>query len=656
MTVSLPSMIVPPRMGNLGSPSLQSQIKISKVTPEMFETIPVGSPSLPSKIKTTLDDFVTPTYKSYKTHKLDLSSYLSPIDLNTNVGGGSPSLMSSIKPKGLEGILSQMEKPILGSPSLSSYIPKYDFSSLEKIEIGSPSLPSKINTSLDSLLIKNDESLDWKPYKPKVKKFDSYLTNLDFGEKNKSVNLGSPSLLSKIAYGLTSLLDKPKNKINNSFPSLDSYLTIKPFSVLDKSESKESSSFMFIPNPISFREKKEKKPFDITSSFTPSYKNFLDKKDENIFTPAFLKKEKEPLFNSTNILKKYMLKEEEKDDSLFSFSFEKKKEKEPAYVNFFKEEKKFLNFDVTNFREKRKEKPFSYSNILFKKEDDKEPLNFDVTSFGKKQYDTLPKTSFFRKENLLPEVKKMKKKFEIPNYLLKGVNLFDRKKTEFGMGAGYNFKENSLNFNPEPLKNFTSKKYEKITKDNFLPHEFGHMKVMQKYGNPMEQITKISDLPYIKPTHEHIADMIANQNSNTFGITQRNLMEDENKSKWSIDKYPKELIDLEILEDKKEKQKNDYIGGISYRKVQSREFGLPEVERELTYNFAEDLLKRSKYNFNKVSSYMDKIEDTTDKIQEIGLMGTSGKKVGFLSKIKTVRNTLKKLNKDYIHNFWEKIK
>lgn len=524
---------------SLGSPSLRSNIKLDKSSViNALEKLSIGSPTLPSKIKTTLDDLVsiTSTYTPPKTSKFDFTSYLSPININTNSFSGSPTPPSYIKPIGLECILERTSTLSKGSPSLSSYISKNYFSNLEKISVGSPTLPSKIKTNLSSLLDKTP-TYNFEPFKPKLDTtdFSSYLTPFNLEKKEKK--FGSPTPISKINYGSESLLDKPMKKSGIGSPSYKSYLT-DSYSFLDKPQSKGS------PSPKS-------------------------------------------LINTTLL---------EKEKPLFSFSFEKKKE------------------------------PHKF--------------NFDYNPIGETRYNSLDKNSLFKKDNLLDETKKLMQDFRIRNNFLNTVRLKDNSDEEdIGFGGAYDWKYRKIEISPFPTKDIKDYgDYPSFVKDNILPHEFGHIKVVEKFGAEEKKWRRL-DPKFTYYGEEHTADMFARRYNNKFEFSQNKLLQDIYYDKDSVMNKPLKSED------------DGFLSQFSYYKASAREFNLPEVEKKIDYNLYESLLKKSKNNYSFASKILDEINEQTDEIQTLGFNASSLRDTfDYISKLKKIQEKEERIDRDYLRN------
>ncbi|MBW3015492.1 hypothetical protein KY330_03660 [Candidatus Woesearchaeota archaeon] len=244
----------------------------------------------------------------------------------------------------------------------------------------------------------------------------------------------------------------------------------------------------------------------------------------------------------------------------------------------------------------------------------------------------------FKKENILPKVESLRKSFDIDDSMVRGIHLLNKHEYN-GMGAGYDFVKKTIDLSPEPPRHFVSlckpSKYERLMEENFLPHEYGHVKVIEEYGNPLEhQSSSGLDLDYLTGTHEHAADIVAKSFDTNFGISQRELLEDM---------YNKDdLINSPMQELNRRLGDKAALDPFAYIKAQSRDFALPEVEEKLDYNLYESLVKKT--DFETANRIMDDLNHVTEKMQEVGLSFPSSKP-SFLSKLNDIKQTFSRIDR-----------
>ena len=279
-----------------------------------------------------------------------------------------------------------------------------------------------------------------------------------------------------------------------------------------------------------------------------------------------------------------------------------------------------------------KEKSFSYSPIDYKyrgmkSREDNLNISFRVNELGVEKYNKLEKNSLFVARNLKEELRGTIKLFKIEDKsLIKGISLIDEKKYPLEFGSAYDYKKNIFEFNPTPNKYLPpmgQSSYELLTKENYIPHEFGHLKTLETYGKP-----SLLDDNTIW-AYEHLADMVAKEKVTSFEFSHQSNLENDFLSPFRKNK----LEDLSI-------------GEIVYHKTQFREFS-SLLEKEFDNYLFENILKKTNNDFNLTSNILFDIDNSSNILQEIGLNGLSRSKSQFENSLMDFRTNQQKIEEKY---------
>ncbi|MFC1742128.1 hypothetical protein ACFL3V_06340 [Nanoarchaeota archaeon] len=272
------------------------------------------------------------------------------------------------------------------------------------------------------------------------------------------------------------------------------------------------------------------------------------------------------------------------------------------------------------------------------------PLKLDLGPYEHEDLDKQLPGSMFLPENIEPVIGEMKRTFGIDDDMLSGGVRLKGMEDFNALGASYDPEEKRLDLSPTPpltsplgvLGDDTElpfQRHQRLMQENFVPHEFGHIKETQEYGTPKEHERYGLGFEPVEAAHEHFADRIAERLSRGFDATQNEILQHRYDSDPIVNDPVPEI-----------KDSPGSMGELAYLKASARAFNIPEVEEKVDHNLSEGLLGVGA-SMNAVSGVMDAIGQVTEEVYEAGTRVPEMEKPLYLKTLEKIQRETLQLNR-----------